>query len=107
MNPVIDPGSVSGADVFASDSASAESVAVSTTEDACLGVGSKLEEGGWSGGIDSRHNWSQDGCGSWHAPHQQQWWRRLIRVGGGGVSLISWPRDACHVVRKTRGALCI
>jgi len=107
MNPVVDPGSTSGADVFAGDGASAESVTVSATEDARLRAGSELEEGGRSGSIDGGRDWSRDGCSGWRAPHQQRWRRRLIRVDGGSVSLISWPRDACHVVRKTRGALRI
>jgi len=106
MDPVIDPGRMSRLDVFVGNDASAESVAISTTEDTHLGAGSELEEGGQSGGIDGGRDWSRDGCGSWHAPHRR-WRRRLIRVGGGSVGLISWPRDACHMVREMRCTLCI
>jgi len=62
MDPVVDPGSTSRADVFAGDSASAESVAVSVTENAHLGVRSKLEERGRGGGIDDRYDWHWDRC---------------------------------------------
>jgi len=107
MNLVIDPGSMSGADVFAGDGASTESVAVGVTEDACLGVGSELEEGGRSSGIDGGRDWSRDGCGGWHAPHRQWRWQCLIQVGSSGVGLISWPRDTCHMVREMHRTLCI
>jgi len=81
-----------------------ELVAVSATEDTHLGAGSKLKKRGRGGGIDDRHDWSRDGCSGWHTPYRQ--WC-LIQVGGGSVSLISWPRDTCHMVREMCGTLCI
>jgi len=107
MNLVIDPGSASGADVFASDGASAESVAVGATENACLRARSELKEGGRGDGVDDGPSWSQDECSSWCAPHRRLWWQCLIQVGGSSVGLISWPRDTCHVVRKMCSALHI
>jgi len=106
LDPVIDPGHMSRLDVFIGNDASTESVAISMTENAHLGVRSELEEGGRGDGIDDRHDWSWDRYGSWCAPYWQQW-RHLIQVGGGSVSLISWPRDACHMVRETCSALHI
>jgi len=106
MDLVVDPGCMSRLDVFVGDDASMESVAISATEN--LGARSELEEGGRGNGVDDRCNWSQDGCSSWHAPHRQrQWWWHLIQVGSSSIGLISWPRDACHVVRKMHHALCI
>jgi len=92
MDPVIDPCSMSGADVFTGDSASAESVAISVTENTHLGVRSKLEERGRGSGIDDGYNWHWDRCGGWCAPYQQWWRQRLIQVGSSSVGLISWPR---------------
>jgi len=107
MNAIIDNGGASQFDVFTGESAIVNSVVFSMAKRACLGMRSKVKEGGSGASACGRHGRRRCWCYGWRAP-----WLRCGRLWGCGLIQVSYGRGAGSVLRfgnakhSFREALC-